>query len=105
MAKRNSSQGMHSRKAMRNLQSAGWSAAKLTGRTTERAAVGLFRWAATDHSGMGRALANMPTIGLLDTIGFIFRQFLYAMAGAVLTGVWVFLLVAYGIPFLFFGHF
>ena len=41
---------------MRNLQSAGRQAAKFTGRTTEKAAVGLFRWMVTDHSGLRSAL-------------------------------------------------
>lgn len=88
---------------MRNLQSAGRSAAKFTGRTTEKAAVGLFRWATTDHYGMGKALSNMPSMGFIDSTKYILWQFLYAVAGAVFTGIWVFVLIAYGIPYLLFG--
>ncbi len=44
--------GNHS---MRNLSSAGWQSAKFTGRTAGKGAVGLVRWAATDHLGMGDA--------------------------------------------------
>lgn len=92
-------------KVTRNLSSAGMSVAKFTGRTTEKAVVGLFRWMATDHSGVGKALLNMPSMGFFETIGYVFRQFLYGVFGAVLTGALVFVLIAYGIPFLITGHF
>lgn len=99
--------GKRSGQGMRNLRSAGWQAAKFTGRTAdkaagaaEKAAVGLFRWATTDHYGMSRALANMPSMGFLDTARYILIHFFIAVAGAVLTGVLVFVLIAYGIPFL-----
>lgn len=85
---------------MRNLRSAGSSAAKFTGRTAEKSVVGLASWATTDHSGMGRALSNIPSMGLLDTLGYIIKQFLIAVAGAVLSGALVFLLIAFGIPLL-----
>ena len=98
MTKRNS-------QAMRNLKSAGWQAAKFTGRTTDKAAVGLFRWAATDHSGMGRALNNMPSMGFLDTLKYILMQFLMVVVGSVISGVLMFLLIAFGIPFLITGSF
>jgi hypothetical protein len=71
----------------------------------EKAAVGLFRWATTDHSGMSKALAHMPYMGFFETLLYIFIQFLIAVVGAVLTGIWVFVLIAYGIPFLITGHF
>jgi len=64
-----------SNQGMRNLQSAGKQAAKFTGGVTEKAAVGLFRWATTDHNGMGRALSNMPSMEFFVTIGYVFRQF------------------------------
>ena len=96
---------------MRNLRSAGLSlansTARITGRTTEKAAVGLFKWAVTDHTGMGRAMSNLPLLGLgfIGSIKYILSSFLIAIAGAVLTGVWIFLLIGYGIPFLIMGHF
>lgn len=98
MARKRSSQGMC------NLQSAGRQAAKFTGGVTEKAAVGLFRWATTDHSGMGKALANMPSMGFIDSTKYILWHFLFAVAGAVLTGVLAYVLIAYGIPYLLFGH-
>jgi hypothetical protein len=46
--------GNRNNHAMRNLRSAGSDAARFTAKTTGKAAVGLFRWASTDHSGMSR---------------------------------------------------
>jgi len=63
----------------------------------EYIAVGLFRWAATDHSDISSVLAPM---GFVDTVKFIFLQLLLVVANAILTGILVFLLIAYGIPFL-----
>lgn len=110
MAKR--SNGNHTNsQGMRNLRSAGWQAAKFTGKTAdkatgaaEKAAVGLFRWVTTDHSGMGKALDNMPSMGFFNTAKYILNQFLIAVAGTIVTGVLVFVLIAYGIPFLIMGH-
>ena len=90
---------------IRNLKSAGSSVAKFTGRTTEKAAVGLFKWATTDHSGMNDALGRMPKMGLLDTLHFIGMLLLIRVACAILGGIWIFLLVAYGIPYLITGSF
>ena len=64
----------------------------------EKTAVGLFRWAATDHTGMGKSIENMPPMGFIDTMNFIFMHFIIAVVGAFMTGIMVFLLVAYGIP-------
>lgn len=55
-------------RAMRNLNSAANYTARITGRTAEKAAVGLFRWATTGHTGLGDALARMPPMGFWDTI-------------------------------------
>lgn len=60
--------GRCSSRATRNLRSAGWDAAKFTARTADKAAVGLFRWATTDHSGMRKAFDNMPSMGFIDTV-------------------------------------
>jgi len=67
----------------------------------EKTAVGLFRWAATDHSGMGKALEHLPPMGFLDELRTIFMHFLISVAGAVLMGIWVFTLIAYVLPSLF----
>lgn len=84
-------------RAVRNLQ--------LTARTLDKAASALFRWATTDHSGIGRALKLMPKRGFFDSLLDNIVCFLIAVFGAVVQGVWIYLLIAYGIPFLIFGHF
>ena len=86
--------------AMRNLRSAGWTAARFAGRTTEKAAVGLFRWASTDHSGLSRAIDNMPDMGFLDSVKYVLVHFLIAVAAALVGAVLIFVVVGYGIPFL-----
>lgn len=94
----------HSR-AMRNLTSAGRTAARFTGRAAEKTAVGLFRWATTDHSGLGRALDRMPDMGFLDSMKYILVHILIAIVAAIVGGIWIFVLIGYGIPFLLTGHF
>lgn len=91
-------------RAMRNLQSAGWQAAKFTGRTADKAAGGLFRWVITDHTGMSKALDQMPKMGFLDSAKYMLTHFLIAMLGALLGGALIFILIGYGIPFLLTGH-
>lgn len=81
-------------RGMRNFRSAGWEAAKFTGRTADNAAVGLARWVTTDHSGMGKALENMPSMGFIDSVRYILVRFIISMIGVVLSGVGVFLLIA-----------
>ena len=88
-------------RAMRNLKSAGWSAAKLTGKTTEKAATGLFRWMTTDHTGTSEAFTNMPLMGFLDTIKYILFYIFCGILSAVLTGAIAYVLIAHGIPMFF----
>jgi len=80
-------------------------AIKFTARTIDKTATGLGRWASTDHTGMSKALANMPSMGFLDTVRYILLHLLITIIVAVLSALWVFLLVAYGVPFLISGHF
>lgn len=91
-------------RAMRILKSAGYSVAKFTGRVSEKASVGLFRWATTDHSGVNDILGRMPRMGMLDTLRFIFEIFLVTAAHAIWDGILIYLAIAYGIPYLLFGH-
>ncbi len=81
----------------RSLQSAG--------KLLEKAASGLFRWAATDHSGIGKMHKLMPKRGFLEELQHTLVYLLIAIFGAVLQVAWIYLLIAYGIPFLIFGHF
>ncbi|MDX8386860.1 MAG: hypothetical protein R8M11_10160 [Gallionella sp.] len=91
--------------AMRKIRSSGMEAIKYTGKSAGTAATGLFKWATTDHSGMSEAFDRMPSMGFRDTAIYIIVQFMIGILGAIFTGVWIYALIAYGIPLLIFGHF
>jgi len=44
--------------------------AKHTARAAAKSAEGVFRWAATDHSGMAGAMSRMPKMGFFDTLKY-----------------------------------
>ena len=79
---------------VRNLKSAGRSAIKFAGRTTEKSVVGLASWATTDHTGIGRSLLNMPSMGFVDSSRYIFTQFVISIVSVVLMAALAFLLIA-----------
>ncbi len=85
MAKRTSS---FRSQGIRNLKSSGSSAVKFTGNAASKAAVGLFKWAATDHLGMGK----MPPMGAWDSLKYVLMQFFIRMAAISITAV-IFLVV------------
>lgn len=89
----------------RNLQSAGQSATKLTCYVTNKTATGLVSWATTDHSGMNDSMSRMPSMDFWDTILHSLIHFSLAVVGALLTAVWIYLLLVYALPFFITGHF
>jgi len=74
--------------------------AESTLKHTDMAVTGLFRWAATDHTGMGESLNRMPNMGFLDTLHYILTHILISIVAISAGGIMVFVLIAYGIPFL-----
>ncbi len=90
-------------RAMRNLTSAGYSAARITGRAASKSAVDVFKWGASDRTGLNYALDAMPTMGFVDSVRYLFRHFLISAGVAVFTGVWAFILIAFILPYLIFG--
>jgi|CXWL01.1.fsa_nt_gi hypothetical protein len=88
------------RRSICNLKSSGWELAKFTGRTLDSTTTGLFRWLATDHSGMTRMLTLMPQMGLLDSVKYVFTCFLITLASIILQVVWLYLLIFQGLPLL-----
>ena len=58
-------------KEVRSPRSTGWECAKFTASAVEKSDDGLFRWDTTDHSGMNKALINMPSMGFIDTIKYM----------------------------------
>jgi hypothetical protein len=80
------------------------SAGKSVGKVTEKAAVGLFRWATTDHYGMSERITNMPAMGFLETLRYFIFQMVITIVAALVTGMLLFSMIAYGIPLFLFGH-
>ncbi len=89
-----------SRDLQSNLQSTSNNFAKSTGRATEKAAVGIFKWATTDHLGMGRSLLEMPKMGFFASIKYVLMQLLIRLYVIALMGVLILVVIGYGIPFL-----
>jgi len=77
------------------------SAIETTLNLTGKAAVGLFKWAATNH--YGSDLSSMPKMGFTDTLKLILMQFLFSILGAVLTAAWTVFLFFIALPYLLFG--
>jgi hypothetical protein len=89
----------------RNAQSGGMQALGYTGRTVGKAVEAVGRWATTDHTGITQTLSRMPPMGFRDTLVYTLIHLVLGVLGAVLTGAWIAVLIAYGIPFLITGHF
>ena len=85
---------------MNPLSSSGWKTARAAGRVTEKAAVGLFRWMTTDHTASSEALRLMPTTSFREILEYIVLQILCAVVVGVVTGVWIFVLLAFVLPYL-----
>ena len=85
--------------AIRNKRTTRNRTARTAWKVTEKAAVGLARWATTDHTGTAKFLGNMPAMGFVDTITMILMLIGTTILGAVVTGASAFLLII-GIPFL-----
>lgn len=77
-----------------------WKAAQYASRIAEKSAVGLARWATTDHTGTAKFLASMPAMGFVDTITMILVMVVTTILAAVVSGFLFYLLIAYGIPLL-----
>jgi hypothetical protein len=75
-------------------------AINFTGKYASKAIVGLARWAITDHTGTAKFLANMPSMGFIDTIKMILMLLLTSLMGAVVSGILFYLLIVYGVPML-----
>jgi hypothetical protein len=74
------------------------SAAKTAYRHFDRAGSSFGKWLVTDHTGFSKSMLDMPWIGFKETLYQIIVRFLIAVVGAVLSGLMVFVMIAYGIP-------
>lgn len=69
----------------------------------EKAATGLFHWVTTDHSGLSQSLSAMPSMGFIDCLKYTLCRLLIAIFCSVLSGILMFILVAYVVPYLLIG--
>ena len=70
-------------------------------RVADKAAAGFARWMTTDHSGLSKAMSQMPEMGFMDSIKYFITQMVFSLLSILLTGAIVYVGIAYGIPFLF----
>lgn len=76
--------------------------AKHTARTAAKSAESVFRWAATDHTNFGQALQDNPYTKPADRAEYIATISGIALGGALLQGIWIFLLFAFVVPYILF---
>lgn len=69
----------------------------------ERAAVGLFHWATTDHSGFSQALRDMPPMGFIDSLKYVFCHVLLLLVSAAVLWISMIVLIGYVLPFVLVG--
>ncbi len=85
----------YKKRAMRNFSSAGNSVVKFTGRAVSKTAVGLFKYAATDHLGMADSLSRAPKMGAFDSLKYALWMFLIRMAAIAITAVIFFVVIVF----------
>ena len=85
------------RRTLKNITSA----ATTSYRHLDRAASTIGRWIVTDHTGFTQSMLDMPPMGFKASCRYIMHNFLVAVAGALLTGIIAFVMIAYGVPVLF----
>ncbi len=78
-------------------------ASKTILQTADKSMSALGKWAITDHTGISQSLINMPSMGFIDTCKYIVTMILISVAGAIGTGLMIYLLICYGIPYFVFG--
>ena len=79
------------------------SSAKSAYRHLDQAGSSLGKWVVTDHTGLSQSLLNMPTMGFWASCRYILINFLIAIAGAFASGILLFLLITFGLPWLITG--
>lgn len=67
-------------------------------RAGDQAMRGIFRWAVTDHAGLGDDFDSTPTHSIGAAVRHIVLHVFQRLWDAALTGIWVYVLIAYVIP-------
>jgi len=78
----------------------GKSAATFAARTSEKAIVGLGRYAVKDHIGRGKGFTTIPEMGFAQNCSYVLIQILARILGIALAGGLSYLLIVYGGPLL-----
>ena len=76
------------------------SSAKSAYRLLDQAGSSLGKWVVTDHTGFSQSLLNMPTMGFWASCRYFLINFLIAIAGVFVSGILLFLLITFGLPWL-----
>jgi hypothetical protein len=63
----------------------------------------LYNWATTDHSGLGSVFDAMPHLGLIDGLMHLIAQIIVSLISILFGAIVLFVMVAYGLPFLLTG--
>jgi hypothetical protein len=92
--------GMHNARRKRNRRTSGRDAVSATWRTTEKAAVGIGRWVATDHTGASEVVARTPDLGFLLSLKIILFCLVRYIVLIAVNVIWFYVLAAYGLPLL-----
>lgn len=67
-------------------------------RIADKGFTNLAKWVATDHTGISRAIHDMPRMGFFATCKHILFCFFVTVIGVLLSGMLIFLLITFGIP-------
>jgi len=86
-------------------RSSAYQAAETTLKYANWAGNRLFNWASTDHSGLGRVFDAMPHQGLIEGLVNLIVQIIVSLISILFGAILVFVMVAYGVPFLLTGGF
>jgi hypothetical protein len=79
------------------------SSAKTVYRHLDQAGSTLGKWVVTDHTGLSQSLLNMPFMGFWASCRYILINFLITLAGVFVSGILLFLLITFGLPWLITG--
>jgi hypothetical protein len=82
----------------KSLAKATWQASSNAYRASDKGITHFAKWVTTDHTGFSRAMDEMPKMGFLDTLKYVALQFVVSIIGSIISGLLIFILVAFGIP-------
>ena len=95
---------MTTRKILRNGIILTGQVAKAAYTTTDKVGGHLFKWAITDHMGITQRIIDMPKMGFVDSLIYLGVTLVSGLFGALVAGGLTFIVIAYVIPLLLFGH-